>query len=245
VLLVHGVEAAAKRLVVKLPLTTLLFFWVHPVKRRPGKGFEASTRKNRAKKHAKTQQLSQASLRFRPLTSKNWADVEELLGPRGGWGGCWCIWWRLNRSTFERNKGKKNQHALRRIVASRVPVGVLAYSGREPVGWCAIAPREVYTRLANSRVLKPVDDQAVWSVSCFYVKAGYRRAGLSTALLKAAVDYAHQNGARIVEGYPQEARKNLPDAFAWTGLVATFYRAGFKEVLRRSATRPIMRTKLS
>ena len=49
-------------------------------------------------------------------------------------------------------------------------------------------------------------------------------------------------GARIVEGYPVEPRRgSMPDAFAWTGTASAFRRAGFVEVLRRSATRPIMR----
>ena len=184
---------------------------------------------------------SRAELEFRPVTTKTWADFEELLGPRGGWGGCWCMWWRLDRGTFEKNKGERNKQALRRIVASRKPVGVLAYSGGKPVGWCAVAPRDVYNRLATSRVLKPVDNRMVWSVSCFYVKPAYRRSGLSIALLKAAADYAYHKGASIVEGYPQEVRKKLPDAFAWTGLLPAFRQAGFKEVARRSPTRPIMR----
>ena len=206
-----------------------------------------STRKrNRAKKQLfDVAQNLRATLEFRPLTPKNWADIDELLGPRGGWGGCWCMWWRLGRAAFEKNKGQGNKRALRRILASEKPVGVLGYSAGKPVGWCAIAPREVYIRLANSRVLKPVDAESVWSVSCFYVKRGYRRAGLSTALLKAALDYAHQNGAKIVEGYPQEVRKNIPDAFAWTGLVPTFRESGFEEVERRSPTRPIMRKDVS
>jgi GNAT superfamily N-acetyltransferase len=155
------------------------------------------------------------------------------------------MWWRLGRAAFEKNKGKGNKQVLRRIVALAKPAGVLAYSSGKPVGWCAVAPREVYIRLANSRVLKPVDAQSVWSVSCFYVMPEYRRAGLSVALLKAAVDYASQNGAKIVEGYPQNVQKNLPDAFAWSGLLPTFRHAGFKEVARRSPTRPIMRKDVS
>lgn len=118
------------------------------------------------------------------------------------------MWWRLGRAEFDKSKGKGNKQALRRIVALGGAVGVLAYSEGKPVGWCAIAPREEYARLANSRVLRPVDAQSVWSVTCFYVAREYRRAGLSVALLKAAVDYAKQNGAKIVEGYPPNiARK--------------------------------------
>jgi GNAT superfamily N-acetyltransferase len=155
------------------------------------------------------------------------------------------MWWRLDRAAFEKNKGNRNKQALRRIVASGKPVGVLAYSAGKPVGWCAVAPREVYTRLVNSRVLKPVDAQPVWSVSCFYVRTGFRRTGLSGALLQTAVDYARRNGTKVVEGYPQEPRKGLPDAFAWSGLLPTFREAGFNEVARRSPTRPIMRKDVS
>src|SRR5581483_3848651 len=123
--------------------------------------------------------------------------------------------------------------------------GVLAYSAEKPVGWYAIAPREMYIRLENSRVLKPVDDQPVWSASCFYVARSRRHAGLTHALLKDAVEYACERGARIVEGYPQDLHKNLPSAFVWTGLLPTFRKAGFSEVVRRSPTRPIMRKELN
>ena len=187
---------------------------------------------------------SGASLQFRPLTTRNWADLEELFGPRGACGGCWCMTWRLSHAAFQKNKGARNKQAFHGIVASEEPTGVLAYSAGKPVGWCAVAPREAYVRLENSRVLKPVDDQPVWSVSCFYVARPYRRTGLTQALLEAAVEYARQRGAKIVEGYPQDLQKDLPSAFVWTGLLPTFRKVGFKEVVRRSPTRPIMRKEL-
>jgi len=196
-------------------------------------------------KKNRTRKIANNTLEFRPLTTKTWPDIEELLGSRGGWGGCWCMWWRLDRATFQKHRGQRNKQSLHRVVASGQPVGVLAYSAGRPVGWCAVAPREVYTRLETSRVLKAVDAQPVWSVSCFFVKPECRRAGLSVALLKAGVDYAIQNGAKIIEGYPYEPRKNLPDAFAWTGLLPTFCQAGFEEVMRRSRSRPIMRKSVS
>jgi GNAT superfamily N-acetyltransferase len=152
--------------------------------------------------------------------------------------------WRLSHAAFQRNKGARNKRALHRIVASGEPTGVLAYSAGTPVGWCSVAPRELYVRLENSRVLKAVDDQPVWSVSCFYVARPYRRAGLSQALLEAAVEYARYRGAKIVEGYPQDLQKDLPSAFVWTGLLPIFRKVGFKEVVRRSPTRPIMRKEL-
>ena len=75
---------------------------------------------------------------------------------------------------------------------------------------------------------------------------GWRGKGVSVELLKAAKKYAKARGARIVEGYPVEPRTSkMPDAFAWTGTAAAFRQAGFREVLRRSPSRPIMRHECS
>ncbi len=183
-----------------------------------------------------------AKLEFHPVTLKRWRDLEKLFGERGACGGCWCMWWRLKRSQFEKQKGAGNKKALKKIVAAGEVPGLLAYAGREPVGWCSAAPREAFPVLENSRILKRVDDQPVWSAICFFVAQPYRRQGLSVKLLRAAVAYAKKKGARMVEGYPVEPKKSpMPDVFAWTGLASAFRRAGFKEVLRRSPTRPIMR----
>ena len=187
-------------------------------------------------------QISSSKLEFHPLTPDRWPDLERLFGERGACGGCWCMWWRLKRSAFERQKGARNKKAFRELVRKVDPPGLLAYVSGQPVGWCAVAPRESFPVLERSPTLRRVDDQVAWSVACFFVARPFRRRGLSVKLLRAAVDYAKARGARIVEGYPVEPRKtSMPDAFAWTGLVATFRRAGFKEVLRRSPSRPIMR----
>jgi GNAT superfamily N-acetyltransferase len=182
---------------------------------------------------------------FHPLTTDRWADFVRLFGQRGACGGCWCMWWRVHRAQFTKQKGAGNKRAMKGIVASGEVPGLLAMDNGEPVGWCCVGPREMFPVLARSRVLRPVDDQPVWSVVCFFVDRSRRGQGLSRALLRAAVTYAAEHGARIVEGYPVEPRTaRLPDAFAWTGLAAAFHRVGFKEVARRSPTRPIMRYKV-
>lgn len=131
---------------------------------------------------------------------------------------------------------------MRRLVASGEVPGILAYAGDVPVGWCAIAPREVYPALERSRVLKRIDDRPVWSVACFFVKKGHRNKSVSVKLLRAAVEYVRGKGGTIVEGYPVRPRaERMPDVFAWTGLEAGFKRAGFVECARGSPTRPIMR----
>lgn len=179
---------------------------------------------------------------FHPLTADRWADFEGLLGARGGCGGCWCMTWRLPRAQFESGKGAGNRAAFRRRVRSGAPPGVIAYVEGKPVGWCAIAPRAEYNYLARSRVLRPIDDREVWSVSCLFVAKPYRGQGLSVKLLRAAVEMAGEAGARIVEGYPViPYTARMPDAFAWTGTLAAFRAAGFHEAARGSPKRPIMR----
>ena len=152
------------------------------------------------------------------------------------------MWPRVGGAAFSRGRGAGNRRALRQLVGSGARPGLIAYRGREPVGWCALAPREEYARLERSRVMARVDEEPVWSVVCFFVARSARGSGVTTALLRAAVDHARKRGARIIEGYPLDpGGKRLADAFAWFGLASCFRRAGFKEVARRSKTRPIMR----
>ncbi len=182
------------------------------------------------------------AVRFHLLTLDRWRDLEKLFGPRGACGGCWCMYWRQTRAEFVQRKGAGNRRALKKLVRSGPPPGLLAYVDGEPVGWCAVAPRERYSTLNRSRVLARVDEEAVWSVPCFFIARPFRRKGFTTRLLGAAVKFARRNGAKIVEGYPVAPKKgSMPDVFAYTGLAAAFRKAGFLEVARRSPIRPIMR----
>jgi GNAT superfamily N-acetyltransferase len=186
--------------------------------------------------------MEMPKLEFHPLTPDRWPDLERLFGERGASGGCWCMWWKMKRSEYEKKKGKENKRAFKKIVSSGQTPGILAYNNGEPVGWCAVEPREAFPVLGNSKILARVDDNAVWSVVCFFVAKPFRRKGVTVELLKAAIQFAQKQGARILEGYPVDPKKgSLPDAFVYHGLVDAFRNAGFKEVIRRSETRPIMR----
>ena len=155
------------------------------------------------------------------------------------------MWWRLTRSEFDAAKGEGNRMAMKAIVDTDRKPGILAYHRGEAVGWCSVAPREEFPRLERSRILRPVDDEQVWSVVCFFVAKPHRRSGVSLRLLKAAKTYVKNSGGRILEGYPVEPKKGTtPDVFAYHGLATAFRKAGFKEVARRSETRPIMRCSL-
>jgi GNAT superfamily N-acetyltransferase len=184
------------------------------------------------------------SLSFHPLTSSRWDDFAALFGERGACAGCWCMFPLLARKAWEAGKGEGNREAMRERVRSGVVPGLLAYEGDAPIGWIALAPRETYPLLERSRIMAPYDDKPVWSVVCFFIDRERRGKGLTVELLHAAADYAHQQGARVLEGYPVDPEKRTAPAFAWHGTAAAFRAAGFEEVERRSPTRPLMRRTL-
>jgi GNAT superfamily N-acetyltransferase len=178
----------------------------------------------------------------RPLTPARWDDFAALFGQRGACGGCWCMLWRLPRRTFDAQKGDGNRDAMKALVDAGAEPGLLAYRGREVVGWVSVGPRQEFEGLERSRLLRPIDATPVWSVTCLFVAKAHRRTGVSVALLRAAVQHVRARGGRVVEGYPQLPKaKALPDVFAWTGTASAFVAAGFREVARPSPTRPVMR----
>jgi GNAT superfamily N-acetyltransferase len=180
-------------------------------------------------------------LDIQPLTPERWPDLERLFGPRGAYGGCWCMWNRLTNRQFEDATGDEKRDTFRSIVHDRVP-GLLAYEDGAPVGWVSLGPREEFGRVQRSRVTRAVDDLPVWSIVCFVIDRHHRRAGVGTALLEAAVEHARAHGAAAIEGYPVEPRnERMPDIYAWMGLASMFEAAGFSEIARRSETRPLFR----
>ncbi|MGD2031676.1 MAG: GNAT family N-acetyltransferase [Gammaproteobacteria bacterium] len=184
-------------------------------------------------------------LKFRPLTPDRWDDLEDLFGPRGACSGCWCMWWRCTRRQFDLNGNEGNRRAFRKIVSQGSPPGILAYAADKAVGWCSVAPRESYSSLMRSRVLKPADAQPAWSVTCLFVARDWRGRGMSEALVRAAVDYVREQGGRLVEAYPTDPRgKRLAAVSSYMGTPAIFRAAGFREFSRPSPARVIMRRQL-
>ncbi|HWR84338.1 MAG TPA: GNAT family N-acetyltransferase, partial [Candidatus Deferrimicrobium sp.] len=151
------------------------------------------------KGRTETKPVSGRKLVIAPLTRDRWQDFEKLFGERGACGGCWCMAWRIARSQFKKQKGSGNRRAMKKIVDSGEIPGILAYADGEPIGWCSVAPRENFPVLDRSRVLARLDDQPVWSIVCLFIARPWRRAGVSVDLLKAAVTFARQNGAKIIE----------------------------------------------
>ena len=177
-------------------------------------------------------------LRIVPLTPDLWPALEDLFGVRGACGGCWCMYWRIG-SAYRRRPANQNKADFRDIVRHGPPPGLVAFDGDLAVGWCQLTPRDALPFLDRQWRLKRVDDVPVWSISCFYVRIGYRRRGVTTALIREALRVAKRAKAPALEVYPFDAA--LSPSSTSTGYASTFARAGFNVIARHIPARPIMR----
>ena len=142
-------------------------------------------------------------------------------------------------------RAEVNRTHLKKLVEAGRPPGLIGYRDKVPVGWVSVGPREEYARLARSPVMKPVDDQPVWSVICFVVPAEYRGQGVAQALLAGAVAYAKKHGAKLLEAYPVDRPSRSKDDFMWFGAKSMYDKSGFSEVARRKTQRPVVRLRLT
>jgi ribosomal protein S18 acetylase RimI-like enzyme len=191
-------------------------------------------------------------LTLKPLTPANWPDLESIFRAKGCSiaRGCWCMYYRGTgqgaATQVGKERAKANRAALKRLTdAGNTPPGLIGYRGQTPVGWISLGPRADFRRLERSQVMRPVDDEPVWSIVCFVVPSEYRHQGVARQLLDGAIAYARKSGAELLEAYPFDRRTRTADAFMWFGSKSMFDRAGFVEVARRKPTRPIMRRALS
>ena len=183
----------------------------------------------------------------RPLDPPAWADLEALFGRPGGSivRGCWCMYYRRSgKVPVSAAAAQDNKRQLRELVDRDLAPGLVGYLDGAPVGWISLGPREDYPKLRRSRVMKPVDDAEVWSIVCTFVDRAHRRQGLQHRLLAAALDFARDNGVRLLEAYPVDKPERSHDDFMFFGSRSLYERAGFREVVRRSPTRVVMRLNL-
>jgi GNAT superfamily N-acetyltransferase len=151
------------------------------------------------------------------------------------------MYWRIG-AAYRKRPREKNKAAFKKIVKNGPPPGLLAFDGDIAVGWCQLTPRSELPWLDRKWRLKRVDEVAVWAISCFYVRIGYRKRGVTSALIAAALKAAKRAKAPQLEAYPLDATKT-PSA-SGTGFASTFARAGFKTVACHFPPRPIMRRDL-
>jgi GNAT superfamily N-acetyltransferase len=180
------------------------------------------------------------SFAVRPLAPETWPALVDLFGRGGASNGCWCMYWVLGPA-YRKRPRSLNQADLRALSEREPPPGLLAFDGDLSVGWCRLTPRADQPWLDHARFLAPVDDLPVWSLSCFYVRRGYRRRGVAPVLIGAALRAAKRANAVAVEAYPIDTAAPKATTNTFTGTASMFERAGFATVARRSPARPIMR----
>jgi GNAT superfamily N-acetyltransferase len=175
-----------------------------------------------------------SQLVFRPLTPRLIDDLGEVL--RGGWGaGCWCMYPRMTDAEARELPGMgtetgRRREAMTKLARRRRAPGLLAFDGEEAVGWVAVAPRPEFKRVDKSRATPRVDDIDVWVIPCVTVRKSARGRGIACELIRAAVDYAREHGARAVEAYPRAGGARTGDDNAFFGTEAMFKRAGFRVI---------------
>ena len=172
------------------------------------------------------------NLTFHPVTKNRWTDFESLFECRGGPHYCWCMLWRVNenKKSLPGKVGKKA--SMKRRVDENIPIGLLAYHDDHPIAWCSVAPKDTYRKLGGDT---PTD--TVWSIVCFFVKREFRKRGVTSQLLAAAVDFATVSGAQRIEAYPV---KTDSPTYRFLGLVPMFAKAGFKRVTMAGSRRHVM-----
>lgn len=182
---------------------------------------------------------AKTKLRVEALKPSHWPAIEQLFGAKGACAGCWCMFWRLGEGErFDDVKGAEAKRRFKALVTKGKAHGFLAFVGDEPVGWLAAGPRRDFQKLDRAPSLKVDDADRVHALPCFFVKAGHRGQGVASALLAAAVKGLKRDGAKVLEGYPVKPSKPgapIPGAFAYTGTVPLFEKAGF-EVVQPKAT---------
>lgn len=171
-------------------------------------------------------------VRISPVDRPRWSDLERFFEQRGGPHTCWCMVWRDMPSKLRGDKVAKKA-ALKCRVDAGMPVGILAYEGDNPVGWCSVGPKTSFRRLTDD-----TNNDRVWSIICFFVDRAHRATGLTGRLIDEAISYARSNDAKIVEAYPVD--RGAP-SYRFMGFVDRFERAGFVEVGMAGTRRHVMR----
>ena len=176
-------------------------------------------------------------------------ELDQVFGTRGAAAHCWCQFDRMPVAQFEALDDARLRELLA-VELRRTPApGVIATLDGERVGWCSVAPRSRFSRLrtaaSTSSPATAADDPAVWSVTCFVVRPGYRRRGIATALLTGAIQHARSGGAGWLEAYPVDtAGRKAAAADLYRGTLSLFRAAGFEVAARPRPGRAIVRLEL-
>jgi GNAT superfamily N-acetyltransferase len=195
-------------------------------------------------------ELARPTSEVRRVTTSLLPDVARLFETHGATRGCWCQAFTVSRSEYQKGWRDGGNRARFEAAAAEPgpPIGLLAYRAGEPVGWCAVGPRDRYKAAigARARIMRnrdPREDDRVFFVSCLFVRVGHRGSGVTYDLLRAAVDLARELGAPAIEGWPRSGN-DRQQSDLYYGRESLFAGLGFVVVDRPSPQRAVMRLEL-
>jgi GNAT superfamily N-acetyltransferase len=196
-----------------------------------------------------------AKLRIVPANAASWADLRAVVGAARAFDAlCFCQRFKVIRG-WQMMGEEEREHRLRTQADCGFPdsdttCGLVGYLDDEPVAWCAVEPRPAYIRLTRPVTWagrnEDKTDQGVWAVTCTLTRTPYRWQGFTYQMIAAAVEFARERGAHAVEGYAMltEPGKVITWGELHVGSRNAFAAAGFREVIRPTKRRVVMRIDL-
>jgi GNAT superfamily N-acetyltransferase len=183
------------------------------------------------------------------LSKKTWPDFARLFSQKNGWDFCWCMHFHRpcslpkdKRLHSRPERGVRNRREKRALVERGCSHGILVYTNGEPVGWCQYGRAGELPRIDNSRKYRglapEVGTERLWRITCFVVDKKYRRCGVASAALKAALESIRKKGGGLVEAYPITRWESRAFGNESTnGTLSMFEKEGFKVVAPFGSTR--------
>ena len=183
------------------------------------------------------------------LSKKTWPDFERLFSQKNGWDFCWCMHFHRPRGLpkdkwlpTRAERGVRNRREKRELVERGCAHGILVYAKGEAVGWCQYGPKDELPRIDNSRKYRGLAPERttdrLWRITCFAVLKEYRKHGVATAALKAALEAIRKKGGGLVEAYPISRWESYAFGNESThGTMSMFEKGGFKAVAPFGSTR--------
>src|SRR5215471_21306562 len=143
------------------------------------------------------------------LTVRTWPDFVSLFSKGNGWDFCWCMHFQRPRTLpkgqrrrTRAERGVRNRRQKKELVEHGLAHGILVYAKGEPVGWCQYGPKEELPRIDHSRKYRGLAPKGaperLWRITCFAVLKKYRKRGVATAALKAALEAIRKKGGGLV-----------------------------------------------
>lgn len=146
------------------------------------------------------------------------------------WAACYCMFPHVTDvgDAWQARAAAVNRAAKRELICMGRAKGWLAYVDGKPAGWLNAAPRMSLDRYRETNELPTEHAEVSGSVVCFIIAKPYRRQGIASQLLAAAIEGFRRQGVRYAEAFTTGAPTS--DAEAHVGPLSMYLAAGFEPV---------------